>query len=368
MVKTVSRRELLKLGSLTLSALALRPLEWMFDGEQALDLKQPVWPAMPDPPDEKLAKKGLKARVATRAVYLYREPDFRSERIGTLKRDRILRIEEPVWSPKGPPRNPRWYRLATGFVHSAHLQRVEETHLNLPLRWIPESGWLGEITVPYAQSMRSTRTYGWVPVYRLYFRSVHWITGVEAGPDGNLWYRLTDELLHVNYYVPAAYVRIIQPEELSPISPDVPAQEKRIEISIKDQTLTAYEGDQVVLRTRISSGIPSRGPSPNGIPTDTPKGYFHVEVKVPSKHMGDGKLTSDIEAYELPGVPWVSFFHIEGIALHGTYWHDNFGSMMSHGCVNMRNEDAKWIYRWTHPVANPEDWNRKGHGTLIRIV
>jgi hypothetical protein len=84
--------------------------------------------------------------------------------------------------------------------------------------------------------------------------------------------------------------------------------------------------------------------------------------------MGDGTLSPDLDAYELIGVPWVSFFHKDGVAFHGTYWHDNFGRMMSHGCVNMRNQDAKWLYRWSAPFAEASDWNRKGIGTVVRIV
>jgi len=83
--------------------------------------------------------------------------------------------------------------------------------------------------------------------------------------------------------------------------------------------------------------------------------------------MGDGNLTDDLDAYELPGVPWVSFFHAVGVGFHGTYWHDNFGSPMSHGCVNMRNADAKWIYRWTMPVIGYSDWYKKGQGTLVKV-
>jgi lipoprotein-anchoring transpeptidase ErfK/SrfK len=85
--------------------------------------------------------------------------------------------------------------------------------------------------------------------------------------------------------------------------------------------------------------------------------------------MGDGRMTSEIDAYELPGVPWVSFFeHMTGVAFHGTYWHDNFGSRMSHGCVNMRVEDAKWLYRWSTPIAEPGDWIRKGYGTRVEVI
>src|SRR3972149_101439 len=116
----------------------------------------------------------------------------------------------------------------------------------------------------------------------------------------------------------------------------------------------AFEYDEVVLRTRISSGFPSSGPSPNGIPTETPSGDFHVEIKTPSRHMGDGSLPSDLEAYELPGLPGVSFFHSTGVGFHGTYWHTDFGRARSHGCVNMRTEEAKWIYRWTMPLSEPD--------------
>ena len=102
--------------------------------------------------------------------------------------------------------------------------------------------------------------------------------------------------------------------------------------------------------------------------TSTPKGTFNVASKMPSKHMGDGVLTSDPEAYELPGVPWVSFFEVGlGIACHGTYWHNNFGSPMSHGCINMRNEDAKWIYRWSSPVIKNEEWHHIGYGTIVKV-
>ncbi len=83
--------------------------------------------------------------------------------------------------------------------------------------------------------------------------------------------------------------------------------------------------------------------------------------------MGDGNLTDDIRAYELPGVPWVSFFTQTGVALHGTYWHHNYGRRMSHGCVNMVTAEAKWIYRWTIPQADVYEWEKKGYGTQVTV-
>ena len=86
--------------------------------------------------------------------------------------------------------------------------------------------------------------------------------------------------------------------------------------------------------------------------------------------MGDGLVTSDPAAYELPGVPWVSYFYsLTGVAFHGTYWHDNFGARMSHGCVNMRPEEAHWLFRWTTPVYpnEPGKWHVNGYGTKVVI-
>ncbi len=309
------------------------------------------------------------ARVATQAIYRYREPSFKSPRLGLIKRDEIVNIYEEVISAEGPDYNPRWYQLADCFVHSGHLQRVDHTTLNnQPDLTIPESGQLGEITVPYSQTYRFTRSGGWEPLYRLYYQSVHWVTGVVEGPDKNAWYRLTDDLLHIHYHLPAKHVRLISAEELDPISPHVPTEEKRIEVSIEEQTLTTYEAEKIMKKVKVSTGLPSHGPSPNGIPTETPVGRFRVQSKMPCRHMGDGEITADLNAYELLGVPWVVYFNKTGVGFHGTYWHDNFGRRMSHGCVNMQIEDAKWLYRWTTPVAAPTDWYIRGLGTLINIT
>jgi lipoprotein-anchoring transpeptidase ErfK/SrfK len=78
----------------------------------------------------------------------------------------------------------------------------------------------------------------------------------------------------------------------------------------------------------------------------------------------------EIGAYDLPGVPWVSFFTGTGVAFHGTYWHNDYGRPLSRGCVNLRSEDAKFIYRWTKPVVPPEtDYlNLPGQGTTVQVT
>ena len=85
--------------------------------------------------------------------------------------------------------------------------------------------------------------------------------------------------------------------------------------------------------------------------------------------MGQGRLTDNLADNTLLGVPWTAFFHETGVAFHGTYWHDNFGSPMSHGCINMRNSEAKWLFRWTSPVNEPNSWEVRARlGTAVEVI
>jgi LysM repeat protein len=102
-----------------------------------------------------------------------------------------------------------------------------------------------------------------------------------------------------------------------------------IEVNLTDQTLTAWQGDVAVLHTKISSGTKF---------TPTVKGHFKVLRKYKSTPMsGPG--------YSIPNVPWTMYFH-GGYAIHGAYWHNKFGQPMSHGCVNVRVDEAELLYNW----------------------
>lgn len=118
----------------------------------------------------------------------------------------------------------------------------------------------------------------------------------------------------------------------APTSPSVsaPAGARRwIEIDLSQQRLIAHEGHRVVLNVAVSTGLRR---------TPTPVGTFRIRSKVRSQTMsGPG--------YRLPNVQWVMYF-VGNYAIHGTYWHNNFGRPMSHGCVNLRNADARFLYEW----------------------
>ena len=112
--------------------------------------------------------------------------------------------------------------------------------------------------------------------------------------------------------------------------PDGIAEEERwIEVNLTNQTLTAYEGGDMVKSFVISSGRPN---------TPTVVGEFRVWAKVRIQAMsGPG--------YYIENVPWVMYFY-KDYGIHGTWWHNNFGNPMSAGCVNMTIEDAQWMYGW----------------------
>jgi hypothetical protein len=305
---------------------------------------------------------GLVRVGANGGMRIYNEPSYQSDVVATRKKDQLMYVYEEFESPEGPDFNPRWYKVDEGYAHTAYLQPVK-TELNPLVSFVRSSGELFEVTVPLTQSYRLTKS-GWEKLYRLYYLSTHWVTGIEEGPDGDTWYKITDELLNINYYVLGTHMRKVQPSEITPIHPEI--EDKRVEVSIAEQNLWAYEEGELVLETKISTGIPGMEPD-GGIPTATPRGEFYVFSKMPVRHMGDGQITDDIFAYELPGVPWVSYFHEWGVAFHGTYWHDNYGNEMSHGCVNMKPDEAKWIFRWLNPPSKPYDIQTRGYGTRVSV-
>jgi hypothetical protein len=347
MKRQLSRRDFLKLSGLALGGLAFSPFLPEAGGFADGDL----------------------VRVATTSVSVHVQPNDEYRIVTTWPRDSILHVYDTV-TAETPDYNPIWYRVWGGYMHRERLQKVKIIY-NQPLSSIPETGLLGEITVPYAQAYRYDAYAGWQTTYRLYYESVHWINAIETGPDGGPWYRILDELDESIYYVPASNVRIIPAAELDPISPEIPFEQKRVEVALATQTLTCFEYNQAVFETTISSGRAGLN-GPNGEPTHTPSGQFNIQVKMPSKHMGNADLAAGIDDYVIPGVPWVSFFTERGHAFHGTYWHDNFGVPMSHGCLNMRTAEAKWLFRWLLPAAPFEDidkqtLDRKGFGTPIVI-
>jgi len=137
---------------------------------------------------------------------------------------------------------------------------------------------------------------------------------------------------------------------------------KHIYVDLDKQTLYAFEGDQLFLQTLVSTGLWGR----------TPPGEYHIWVKIRATRMSGG---SGADAYDLPNVPFNMFIYNNkvskdrGYALHGAYWHNNFGHEMSHGCVNLRSVDAEQLYNWVSPATVKPTTYESGDdpGTIVSI-
>ncbi len=133
----------------------------------------------------------------------------------------------------------------------------------------------------------------------------------------------------------------------------VSADEKRIEVDLTHQKVYAFEGSRKVYEFVVSTGKWAR----------TPTGEFRIWAKLKSTRMSGGNPAIGTY-YNLPNVPWVMFFgggdvaNSRGFSLHGTYWHNNFGHPMSHGCVNMKIPDSQTLFEWANPtITNPKAWS-----------
>jgi lipoprotein-anchoring transpeptidase ErfK/SrfK len=309
---------------------------------------------------------GLIGRVSYDSVSVFDVPRLNATTLGYRFRDELLNVSYSLSPLTGPAYNPLWYRIADGYVHAGLIQPVTLDY-NQPVNSLPENGKLFRVTIPSTQPYNFTSQSGWhvESLFLLYYHSNHWVTDIVDGPDGEPWYQITESWEGVQYYAKAEHLAPIADGDFSPISIEVPAREKRIEISLALQSLTAFEGDRIVLRTPISSGVRNTGAA--GLPTETPRGTFNISSKLPAKYMGDNRLTDTLGDKYLPGVPWTAFFAEGGYAIHGAYWHNNFGAPMSRGCVNMRPADAQWLYRWMTPVAGPDEWEARGRGTQVIV-
>jgi hypothetical protein len=298
------------------------------------------------------------------------EPDDRSDLVRRVNYDDVLPIYAAIHgvAPGALEHNDIWYDLGDGFIHSSYVVPVKEV-FHEPEETIG-SGFWGEITVPtswqhWEPKLRSKR------YYDLAYGTTYWVAERADEPDGRAWYRIIDDLVpSATWWVQAHHVRKINRGEFRPISPDVDPADKRIEISIRGQLLTCFEGDLPVFSTRIASGASFFDDQGTMFPFGTPYGKHVVERKTPSRHMAGGEIIND--AYDLPGVPWCTYFTEGGAAIHGTYWHNDFGRPRSHGCVNVTNDAACWIYRWVIPFTGYDvdvNWTTEAQReTATRII
>ncbi|HEY4688442.1 MAG TPA: L,D-transpeptidase family protein [Anaerolineae bacterium] len=289
-------------------------------------------------------------RVTQSRLAIYTEPDPESGIIGRLRRDMIVPIFEQVDTVGLADHNPRWFRIRTGWVYSSYVQPVRDDRQRVVVRQVPRAGFWGQISVPFSNArLRPVST---APItYRLYYSSVHLLTAAEQDQRGQWWYRIQDDFTGLRHYVRADHARPIPPEEMSPLSADV--EDKLIEVDLDKQIVRAYENGAEVYSARCATGTTFSIEGMGALDYTTPTGKHRIVRKRPSRHMIGSQGRSDF--YDLPGVPFCTYFTEHGAAIHGAYWHNDFGRPRSHGCVNVLAADALWFYRWSNPTAPYEE-------------
>ncbi len=327
-MSSINRRDFLKFSGAVLAASFLRP----------------------DPPEEHTGSRPIGwGRVTDASTWVYSDPRPGASKVKLYYRDDVLPIYDTVSTVGLLSHNPVWNLTRNGWVYSSWVQPVERK-LNQPITSIPSTGVWTEVSMPYA-AMRTQPNDQASQLYRLYYGSVHLVIDRVLDDAGHSWYQLRDDQApSIPEFVRAEYLRPISPADISPISPDV--TNKRIEVSLANQLLVAYENDVAVFSSRCATGTEFSIEGQGVVDFRTSPGNYTVIRKRPSRHMRGSDAERDTSAwYDLPGVPFCTYFTEDGAAVHGAYWHNDFGHPRSHGCVNVPPEVAKWVWRWSQPTA-----------------
>ena len=349
--KQISRREFLKLSALTAGGLALGGSKSIRRMGRWLPFQQDLNPDFP------ISQPLGRICVGAPGTHLdiKSEPYWDAPNVGTAwfddvfvwKREVIAKQLQPGWL------NQRWVETPEGYIYAESVQKVfnePQNSLNeLPVTPSGERGMWVEITAPFVDlNLTKPKEYYqyWIREVirpRIYYSQVFWAFDIRQDPEsGKTQYCLMQ--LHGafedNYWVNAEVCRRITPDEVGMIHPEVP--DKHIVVDLDYQYMMCYEGDREVYFAKVTTGWYV------GEKWQTPLGTHTIWEKRLSTHMSAGPAVGN---YDIPGIPWTTLFDINGAAIHSTFWHNYFGKPMSHGCVNTRPEDAKWVWRWTEPAV-----------------
>ena len=338
----MKRREFLKKAVLGAGLLFYNPLDSGTSMSQQLEFG----------PNQKIGRNCLGGMLNIRA-----RPSANSSVIKSIYEDtRVTWQREVIGDAPAGVYSRKWGETPEGYIYSPSLQPCYNL-LNTPLTELPTSpdgpGFWGEVTVPYVDIYPvNPPASPWLKEIinpRLYYSQVLWIDDIRQNPNGKPQYHVIEKYGSYGdvYWADAEAFRQITEEETMPISPDV--ENKKIVIDIKQQTLSCYEGNSEVYFCRVSTGAQFDISGNRFEEWSTPLGEHPIWRKLISIHMSGGGTGA---GWDTPGVPWTCLFVGEGVAIHSTFWHNDFGTPRSHGCVNATAEDAKWIFRWTNPPVD----------------
>jgi len=247
--------------------------------------------------------------------------------------------------------NRSWYKTTRGLITPS--DRFWQTAGNkfkgveLTAEWKLPMGWvyggnksISTYTIdPVTGSIKPAKTYE-------HFAPIQ-LTGKEQDFHGKKYQETGD-----GSWLKSSQIRSTNP---GPLPLDLKPNERWIDVNLTTQTVVAFEGDKPIYATLISSGRESKIKDKDH---RTPVGEWRIREKHITTTMdGDGSAAGDLP-YSIEDVPYVMYF-FRSYALHGAFWHANFGAQMSHGCVNLAPLDAKYLFFFADPPL-PQGW----HGVL----
>ena len=256
--------------------------------------------------------------------------------------------------------NRAWYKTTGGLVAPADRMYVVKPPTTQGMDFPEGIKQLGFITASHAQKFefdadkKSVKPAGPVPRF-----TPVGLTGATMTHKETI-YRQTNE----GWWIKAVDGTYTDP---GPRPPDLGPTEKWIDVNLTRKTMVAFEGETPVFGALVAPGKRSKDKEKDHA---TVQGTFRIREKHIAVTMdGDGKAASDLP-YSIEDVPYVEYF--EGsYALHGAFWHNNFGHEMSHGCVNLSPLDAKKVFFWSEPKL-PRGWHAvwstpENRGTLVVV-
>lgn len=335
--KNLSRRNFLKNSLLGFGSI------WVLNKQRFNNLWEDGW-----------EESQVYGRVCKGKVNLYQRPTINSLNLGARYEDHIAPwLREVVGEAPGLSLSRRWVETPDGYIYAPRLQPVHFLP-NEPISELPETslgrGMWAEITVPYVpvEVSNPPPRAPWLletPIPRFYYSQVFWIDDIKKDPQGMTFYHAVQKWGYGDkFWVNAEAFRPINFEELSPIHPV--AENKRIRVNVSYQTLSCYADQHEVFFCRVSTGAKFNAYGEAVDEWATPKGPHRTWRKLISHHMSGGVSGS---GWDLPGIAYTILFSGSGQAIHSTFWHNDFGTPRSRGCINVAPEDAKWIFRWSEP-------------------
>lgn len=350
-----TRRDFLKLSGLALGALAL-----------------PKWADPMLKPKQQFSQSARLGRICQGEegawFHMRTKPNVNAPSAGIVWRDDIIEWKREVIANQFDYNmfNQKWVETPNGYIYAPLVQPVKNIP-NEPLQALPENpdgkrGMWIEVTVPLADIIPAvTPVSYWIRTARkprVYYSQVFWAYDMRM-VGGRPQYKLMEKwgAEPDTYWVDATACRPITADEITPIHPE--AGDKHILVDLKYQTISCLEGKNEVFFCETSSGGIMDGK------WMTPTGVHTIWRKMISTHMSSGGVSE----YDSPGIGWTTLFDPDGAAIHAAYWHNLFGTARSHGCLNCRPEDAKWIWRWTNPEIDyyPGEWTAQGGRTSTKV-